>query len=148
MRTRLWQPLLLVLLPSTVAECAVLCAPHLDDHVGVLLLWVDVGIEVGLACLDGLLDAVEAVATLSHVTLDLPCELDLVADVQVDLEVNQVTHTLVVEGVETLNHQDLHGWTGRRRDARAGTCQNVAWQLDGPPMRKGLVAAALSTANT
>jgi hypothetical protein len=84
----------------------------------VLLLWVDVGIEVGLAGLNGLLDAVQAVATLSHVTLDLPCELDLVRDVQVDLEVNQVAHTLVVEGVQALNHKDLQN--------KAQAAENIA----------------------
>lgn len=91
---------------------------HLDDHVCVLLLWVDVGIEVGLAGLNGLLDAVQAVATLSHVTLDLPCELDLVRDIQVDLEVNQVAHTLVVEGVQALNHKDLQN--------KAQAAENIA----------------------
>jgi hypothetical protein len=42
---------------------------------------------------------------LAH--LDLPGELDLVGDVQVDLEVAQVTHALVVEGVQALNDQNL-----------------------------------------
>lgn len=39
--------------------------------------------------------------------LDLPRELDLIRDVEVDLEVEQVTHALVVERVQAFNHQDL-----------------------------------------
>ena len=46
-------------------------------------------------------------ATLCHVTLDLPRELHLVADVQVDLEVAEVCHPVIVEGVQALDHQDL-----------------------------------------
>ena len=42
---------------------------HLDDDVGVLLLGVDVGVEVGLAGLDGLLNGVERVSALSHIAL-------------------------------------------------------------------------------
>jgi hypothetical protein len=82
---------------------------HLDDHVGVLLLGVDVGVKVGLAALDGLLDGVQAVAALRHVALDLPRKLDLVGDVEVDLEVDQLADALVEEGVEALDDQDLGG---------------------------------------
>ena len=46
-------------------------------------------------------------AALSHITLDLPGELDLVGDVQVDLEVQQLGDLRVVEGVQALSHQDL-----------------------------------------
>ena len=41
--------------------------------------------------------------------LDLPCKLDVIRDVKVDLEVNQVGNTLVNKGVEALNDQDLPG---------------------------------------
>jgi len=47
------------------------------------------------------------VAALGHVALDLPRKLDLIADVEVDLEVDQVAHALIEEGVEALDHQDL-----------------------------------------
>ena len=79
----------------------------LDDDVSLLLLGVDVGIEVGLAGLDRGLDGLQAVAALRHVALDLPRKLDLVADVQVDLEVAEVSHPVVEEGVQALDHQDL-----------------------------------------
>jgi hypothetical protein len=46
----------------------------------VLLLRVDVGVEVGLACLDARLDALQRVPALLHVALDLPRELDLRAE--------------------------------------------------------------------
>ena len=39
--------------------------------------------------------------------LDLPGELDLVADVQVQLEVKQLAHALIIERVQTL--QNLGG---------------------------------------
>ena len=77
---------------------------HLDDHVSILLLGVNIGIKVWLAGLDGLLDGVHGVSTLSHVTLDLPCKLDLVRDIQVNLEVQQLGDLGVVEGVQALNH--------------------------------------------
>ena len=48
------------------------------------------------------------------VHLQLPGELDVVADVQVDLEVQQVPHALVVEGVQALDHQDLRTAQGAR----------------------------------
>ena len=72
-----------------------------------LLLGVDVGIKVRLAGCNRLLDALLRVPPLSHVALQLPGELDVVRDVQVDLEVQQIAHTLVVEGMEALNDQDL-----------------------------------------
>lgn len=72
-----------------------------------LLLGVDVGIKVGLARLDGGLDGLERVPALGHVTLDLPRKLDIVRDVQVDLEVEQVTHALIVKGVQALDDQNL-----------------------------------------
>ena len=43
-----------------------------------LLLGVDVGIKVRLAGRNGLLDALLRVPPLSHVTLQLPGELDVV----------------------------------------------------------------------
>ena len=93
---------------------------HLDDDVGRLLLGVDVGVEVGLARLDGGLDGLQRVAALLHVALDLPGELDLVADVQVDLEVQQVGHALVVEGVQPLQHHDLQHSAAQRSTAGQG----------------------------
>lgn len=48
-------------------------------------------------------------SALHHVPLDLPRELDLVRDVQVDGEVQQVAHALVHEGVEPLDDDDGGG---------------------------------------
>ena len=48
-------------------------------------------------------------ATLGHVTLDLPRELDVVGDVEVDLEVEHVANALVREGVEALEDEDVRG---------------------------------------
>lgn len=81
---------------------------HLDDKVSLSFLGVNVLVEVGLAGLDGCLDVLEAVAALLHVTLDLPCELHLGGDVEVDLVVAQLCHTVIVEGVEALNDEHLH----------------------------------------
>ena len=85
----------------------VLEGAHLDDDISVLLLRVDVGIKVRSPGLDRGLDGLQAVTPLLHVALDLPCKLDLVTDVEVDPEVVQVTHALVIEGVQALDHQDL-----------------------------------------
>lgn len=52
------------------------------------------------------LDGLERVSTLFHVSLDLPRELDVIADVEVDGEVEQLPHAWVVHGVETLNDDD------------------------------------------
>ena len=82
---------------------------HLDHDVGILLLGVDELIEIGLARLDGSLDGLEGVTTLGHVTLDLPGELDVVGDVEVDLEIEHVADALVGEGVETLEDKDGGG---------------------------------------
>ena len=71
---------------------------HLDHDVGILLLGVDELIEIGLARLDGSLDGLEGVTTLGHVTLDLPGELDVVGDVEVDLEIEHVADALVGKG--------------------------------------------------
>ena len=79
----------------------------LQDDISMLLLGVDVGIEVRLAGVDGLLDALGRVAALLHVPLQLPGKLDIVTDVQVQLEVQQVPHTLIKEGMKALHHQDL-----------------------------------------
>mmetsp|Transcript_4334 Transcript_4334/g.9805 ORF Transcript_4334/g.9805 Transcript_4334/m.9805 type:complete len:407 (+) Transcript_4334:94-1314(+) len=80
---------------------------HLDDDVRELLLRVDVRVEVRLACLDGRLDGLQGVSTLRHVALDLPRELDLVGDVEVDGEVAEVAHALVHERVKSLDDEDL-----------------------------------------
>lgn len=81
----------------------------LDDHVSILLLGVNVGIEVGLAGLDGSQDGLERVSTLFHVTLDLPVQLDLIGDVKVKGEVEKITNTIVVHGVKTFENDD-GGW--------------------------------------
>ena len=82
---------------------------HLDDHVSLLLLGINVGVEIGLTGLDGGLDGLQGVATLSHITLDLPGELGLVGDVQVDAEIDELVDAVIEEGVETLNDEDLGG---------------------------------------
>mmetsp|Transcript_5430 Transcript_5430/g.18886 ORF Transcript_5430/g.18886 Transcript_5430/m.18886 type:complete len:398 (-) Transcript_5430:65-1258(-) len=93
---------------------------HLEDDVAHLLLRVDVRVKVGLARLDGRLDRLEGVAALGHVALDLPRELDVVGDVEVDLEVVHVAHALVVEGVQALHDEDLGGGDLLRRVEEAG----------------------------
>ena len=50
--------------------------------------------------------------TLLHVTLDLPVQLDLVADVKVQRKVKKTTDTLVKHGVKTLNDDDGGGLNG------------------------------------
>ena len=84
---------------------------HLEDDVRELALRRDERVEVGLARLDGLLDRLERVAALDHVALDLPGELDVVRDVEVEREVEELAHALVGHGVEALDDDD-----GRRRD--------------------------------
>ena len=51
-------------------------------------------------------------ATLLHITLDLPVQLDLVTDVKVQREVKKTTDTLVKHGVKTLNDDDGGGLNG------------------------------------
>ena len=48
-------------------------------------------------------------SALHHIPLDLPRELDLVRDVEVDREVQQVAHALVDEGVEPLDDDNGGG---------------------------------------
>ena len=93
---------------------------HLDDDVGVRLLGVDERVEVGLARLDGGLDGLQGVATLGHVALDLPGELHVVGDVEVDLEVEHLAHALIREGVEALEDQDVGGLDRLRGVHHAG----------------------------
>jgi hypothetical protein len=81
----------------------------LDDHVSLLLLRIDVGIEIGLTGVDGSLDRFQRVTTLGHVTLDLPGELSLIRDIQIDTEINEIVDTVIVERVETFNDEDLGG---------------------------------------
>ncbi len=61
---------------------------YLDDDVSLLLLGVNVGIKVGLAGLDRLLDRLNRVAAFLVVSLHLPVELGLGGDVDVDTEVH------------------------------------------------------------
>ena len=81
---------------------------HLDDEVSVGFLGVNVLVKVGFAGLDGGLNVLQAVAALLHVALNLPRELDLGRDVEVDLVVAQLRHALVEEGVEALDDEHLH----------------------------------------
>ena len=83
---------------------------HLDDDIGVLLLGVDELVEVGLARLDRSLDGLERVATLGHVALNLPGELNVIGDIEVNLEVEHLTDTLVREGVEALENENVGGF--------------------------------------
>ena len=82
---------------------------NLNDHIGELLLGVNVGIEVGLTGLNGSHDGFERVSTLFHVTLDLPVKLDIRGDVEVKGEVKEVTDAVVVHGVKTLEDDDRSG---------------------------------------
>mmetsp|Transcript_37187 Transcript_37187/g.79328 ORF Transcript_37187/g.79328 Transcript_37187/m.79328 type:complete len:405 (+) Transcript_37187:327-1541(+) len=82
----------------------------LDDVVGELLLGLNVGVEIGLACLDGGHDGLQGVSALLHVTLDLPVELDIRRDVEVKAEVDELTDALVNEGVEALDDDDGGGF--------------------------------------
>jgi hypothetical protein len=49
------------------------------------------------------------VTTLGHITLDLPSELGLIRDIQVDTEINKIVDTVIVERVETFDDEDLRG---------------------------------------
>jgi hypothetical protein len=49
------------------------------------------------------------VTTLGHITLDLPSELGLVRDIQIDTEIDEVVDAVIEEGVETFNDEDLGG---------------------------------------
>jgi hypothetical protein len=68
------------------------------------------GIKVGFTSLDGGHDGFEGVATLFHITLDLPVELHLGADVKVKTEVNEVADTFIDEGVKSLDDNDGGGF--------------------------------------
>jgi len=48
-----------------------------------------------------------------HVALDLPHELDVVGDIQVDGEIQQRTHLVVSQGVKTLNDHKRGGLDGK-----------------------------------
>ena len=93
---------------------------NLDDDVSLLLLRVDVGVEVRLPGVDGGLDALKGVSTLCHIALDLPGELDLVGDVEVDAEVDQVVDTVIVEGVKSLDDENLRRVGLLRRVKQSG----------------------------
>ena len=109
----------------------------LNDKVSILLLGVNVGIKVGLTGLDGSQDGLEGVSTLLHVTLDLPVKLDLRGDIKVESEVEEVTDTLVVHGVETLEDDDggrLNGLGG----VKGSVDVVVDWLLNGLALLQSL----------
>lgn len=84
----------------------------LDDHISELLLGVDVGVEIGLASFDGSKDGLQRVTTFFHITLDLPVKLDIRGDIKVKAEVNKVSDTVIVEGVESLENDNGRGFNG------------------------------------
>mmetsp|Transcript_11820 Transcript_11820/g.16430 ORF Transcript_11820/g.16430 Transcript_11820/m.16430 type:complete len:410 (+) Transcript_11820:397-1626(+) len=86
-----------------------LSGKHLDDDVGLGSLRGDEGLEIGLPGLDGGLDRLKGVTALFHITLDLPGELDLIGDVEVNSEIKQLSHTIIKHGVEALNNHDRGG---------------------------------------
>ena len=73
-----------------------------------LLLGVNVGIKVGLARLNALLDALLGVTALLAVPLQLPGKFHVIADVQVQLEVHEIPYALIIKWVQALSHQNLH----------------------------------------
>ena len=79
---------------------------NFDDHIGKLLLGINVGIEIRLSGFNGSHDGFKGMATLFHVTLDLPVELDFIRDVKVESKVKEITDTIVVHGVKTLKDDD------------------------------------------
>ena len=97
-----------------------------NDHIGISLLGVNVGIEVRLAGFDGGHDRFEGVTTLFHVTLDLPVELDIIGDIKVEGEVNKVTDTFVMERVKTFEDDD-----GGRFDLLRSVKSSVDVVVDG-----------------
>jgi len=104
-----------LLLNGTNLQCLLIIGVQvggqdLNDVVGKLLLGFNEGIKVGLSGFDGGHDGFKGVATLFHITLDLPVELHLGADVKVETEVNEVTDTLIDEGVKALNDNDGGGF--------------------------------------
>eukprot|EP00968_Pinguiococcus_pyrenoidosus_P021712 scaffold2893_cov254-Pinguiococcus_pyrenoidosus.AAC.22 len=112
---------------------------HLDDDVAVRALGGDVGLEVRLAGLDGGLDGLQAVSALLHVTLDLPRELDVVADVEIDAEVDELLHAIVGEGVQTLD-DDNRGRHDLLRLVQGAVDVVVDGLLDGlSPLERGNV---------
>mmetsp|Transcript_138620 Transcript_138620/g.241068 ORF Transcript_138620/g.241068 Transcript_138620/m.241068 type:complete len:458 (+) Transcript_138620:220-1593(+) len=79
---------------------------NLNDDVGLRLLGSNVLVEVRLPLLNVGLDILKLPATLGHITLDLPGELDAVGDIQVDGEIQQTGDTVVKKRVQTLNDHD------------------------------------------
>ena len=79
-----------------------------------LLLGVNVCIKVWLARLNALLDALLRVTALLAVPLQLPGELHVIADVQVQLEVHEIPYTLIIEWVQALSHQNLQPHTASK----------------------------------
>jgi hypothetical protein len=82
----------------------------LNNVVGVLLLGLDVGIEIGLTGLNGSHDRLKRVTTLLHITLDLPVELDIGRDIKVKGEVDEFADTVINEGVKSLNNDNGGGF--------------------------------------
>ena len=83
-----------------------LCWQNFDDHVSELLLWVNVGIEVGLAGFDGCKDGFERVSAFLHVALDLPVELDIRGNVEVKSEIKEIQNACIVHGMEAFKDND------------------------------------------
>jgi hypothetical protein len=80
---------------------------NLNDDISLLFLWVNVSIEIWLSGIDRGLDGLQRMSTLSHITLNLPGEFNLIGDVQVDAEIDQVIHAIIIEWVKSFNDQDL-----------------------------------------
>jgi len=110
---------------------------NLNDQVSILLLGINVGIEVRLAGFNGGHDGFERVTTLFHITLDLPVELDIRRDVEVESKVEKVSDTGVVHRVQTFKDDDRSG-NNFLRFIKGSVNVIVDWLLDGFSVLEGL----------
>mmetsp|Transcript_20258 Transcript_20258/g.49699 ORF Transcript_20258/g.49699 Transcript_20258/m.49699 type:complete len:248 (+) Transcript_20258:506-1249(+) len=78
-----------------------------DDNISCLLLRLNELLEVRLSGLDGCNNIFLLVSTFDHVTLDLPCLLDWIGDINVESEVQRLNYVLVKHRVETLDNDDV-----------------------------------------
>ena len=76
-------------------------------------------------------------APLGHIALDLPCELDIVHDVNVDRQIQLRARLLVVDGVQALENHDLVGLDELRWVLVAGVMV-VDGLVDRLPLLQGL----------
>src|SRR5579883_3384828 len=80
---------------------------HLNDHISKLFLGIDVGFEVWTTGINRRQNVLVGMSPLRHIALNLPGNLYLIANIEVNAEIKKATDTLIVERMQPFNHDDV-----------------------------------------